>query len=181
MSDPQPLSLEELAAIRADLEQASPLDRECEELRAIAGLLATVEALHGQVEELTVPPADLPEWAKERGIRPEHYREARSIRGRIFGPYQWQNQEDRAACMTVAIVCALDEATKAAEAEVAELEAALATAEQGHATAWNALMRHVQKDNGCEATAAPCREIDKCGCSVEVRAALQGQAQRGEG
>lgn len=52
-ADPQPLTAEELAAIRADLEQASPLDRECEELRAIAGLLATVEALQAQVAELT--------------------------------------------------------------------------------------------------------------------------------
>lgn len=49
---PQPLTAEELAAIRADLEQASPLDRECEELRAIEGLLATVEALQAQVAEL---------------------------------------------------------------------------------------------------------------------------------
>lgn len=51
-ADPQPLTAEELAAIRADLALASPLDRECEELRAIAGLLATVEALQAQVAEL---------------------------------------------------------------------------------------------------------------------------------
>lgn len=59
---------------------------------------------------------DLPEWAKERGIRPEHYRAACSIQARIFGPYQWQNQEDRSASMFAAIIGALQEQAEAAEA-----------------------------------------------------------------
>lgn len=58
-------------------------------------------------------PADLPAWAEEHGIEPEHYRAAQRIRGRVFGWYEWQDQDDRAACMVVEIIGALQEAGEA--------------------------------------------------------------------
>jgi hypothetical protein len=48
--------------------------------------------------------------ALDHGFTGEQYQAAKRIEHQIFGPYQWQNQRDRASSMTVAICQALREA-----------------------------------------------------------------------
>lgn len=59
------------------------------------------------------------EIAKEHGFTEEQWKLAKSIEMRIFGPYEWQNQEDRAASMFVAILSALREIERQAYEQAA--------------------------------------------------------------
>lgn len=58
--------------------------------------------------------------AIEHGFTSAQWRAAKSIEMRIFGPYQWQTQGDRAASMFVAIMQAIKDAETAAESRERE-------------------------------------------------------------
>jgi hypothetical protein len=84
-------------------------------IRALPSLPATDEAPSIDITGEAV--------AIEHGFTRQQYREAKSIENGIFGPYQWQNQGDRAASMMVRICQALKDQQDAATDEVAELRA----------------------------------------------------------